>query len=161
MLPQPELQVMAREVTTNTNATARAYCDTLGYDYAMITLLARTQAATTRPVALKLSCGTTTVVSSQTDIVAFTGTNGTVTDATHGFVTPVQTSATSGTDGYRVTFLVDCRARERYLGLSYSSGTGANTFSAIAQLFRADLVPATGAAAGLATLGLITEAGQA
>jgi len=140
--------------TIATNATSTGYADTLDFDFAEVCIFGPTHATNNQPATLTLSAGTTTVVSSQTDIVAFTG--GTAVDATHGFVIPA--SVTTATSGYCVKMLVNLQERERYLGISYTPGTAATHYmTAICNLYRGDHTPRNTTTAQVQ--GLITEAG--
>jgi len=112
--------------------------DAKGFDQANIEMIFGSYTTTTAIIAaMKLSeSDTVTSASSMTDIVAFTGTTNTVTDATCGFVIPAV--ATSGGGG-AVEFQVDLRKRKRYIGLTYTGSSSQTSMcAAMARLSRAE-----------------------
>ena len=131
-LPIASKQVIAISQASTTNAaTATGQIDTLGYDYCSIDLITSTSNNTTNNQSvLKITEGTTTVISSASAITALTG------DGVGGFTIPA--SVTSGDWG--VKFNVDLRARKRYLFVSVSPLT-TQTITAIANLHRGEKTP--------------------
>ena len=139
MVPFPgAFQIPHKPVTVATDATAVGYVDTQDFDYCIMTVFGPTHAANNTPAVMTISCGTNTVSSSQTDITALVG------GGVGGFTIPASTTVV--TSGYAVMFLIDCRGRERYLGLEYTPGTAAtHTMACIAELFRGDELGLTAA----------------
>ena len=139
MTPTPRNVVALVAASVASNATGTADIDTLGYDYALISVKSNglsTQSATF--LALTLGEGDTT--SAYTNISGFVG----GTDFTLA-VAPNTTNAVGALLG------VDLRGRRRYLRLSVTPRT-ASTVSADVMLFRAKEVPVTAAAAGVGNL---------
>jgi len=129
--------------TAATNATASARLDTLGFRYATIEAILPKATATNASAkwgVLKLTEADVTTVSSASALVAFTGTTNTVTDATNGYVIAAQNDTSLG----QVTKLhVDCRARKRYLFVTYQAGDSHSTVVLKAELSRAEEMPNT------------------
>jgi len=154
MLPCGKFCQPLFSATMATDATNAGYVDTLGYDFAEIVVHGPTHAANDLPATLKLSHGTGTIASNGTDIEAFTGGTSVVAGST-GFVIPASTTVV--TSGYAVKFLVDCRTRERYLGIMYTPGTATSHEVAFTcNLYRGEVAPDSAADAGVD--GLICEA---
>lgn len=122
-------------------ATATLTIDTLGYDHASIKVLRAGNASTVFANVLKVEEGDTT--SSYSNVTALVG------DGAGGFTVPAASSDTDVTNIVKMD--VDCRARKRYLKVSYSPGASA-TVGIVANLSRAEVSPETAAKAGVAAL---------
>ncbi len=154
MIPTGHWSQPLFSATMATTATNAGYVDTLGYDFAEIVVQGPTHVAGNLPATLKLSHSTGTIASNGTDIEAFVGGTSVVSGST-GFVIPASTTVV--TSGYAVKFLVDCRVRERYLGIQYTPGTSTSHEVAFTcNLYRGEIAPDSAADAGVT--GLITEA---
>jgi len=122
-------------------ATATLTIDTLGYDAASIKVMRAGNASTVFANVLKVEEGDTT--SSYANVTALVG------DGAGGFTIPAAAGSTSTTDIVKLD--VDCRARKRYLKVSYTPGASA-TCGLVACLSRAEVSPENAAAAGVAAL---------
>ena len=140
--PIPRVQIPVMPATVATDATATGYFDCLDFDYALVVVSGPTHGTAETTTVLTLSQGTTTVVTNQTAIVAFTG--GTATATNVGFVIPASTTVV--TSGYKVGMLVDRRGMGRYMGIQYTPGTtDTHMMTCHALLFRGDEIPVAAA----------------
>jgi len=122
--------------TVATNATNSMVFDTKGFDYANVYVGMGTHATNKAALStLKFTeSDSSTVISSQSAIVALTG--GTATSSSVGFVIP---TAVKHGPGAVSEFQIDLRKRKRYLGLQVTPGdTTANETYAIASLGRSE-----------------------
>lgn len=122
--------------TVDTNSTQAMSWSTVGFDYATVNLLMGTHSTsgeTLRTVKISES-DTETAASSQTAIVAFTGTTS-ATSATAGFTLPAV--AVSG-PGAVYVFDIDLKGRKKYMGLSVTPGSTTVNISALVTLSKAE-----------------------
>lgn len=122
--------------TTATNATQSMVFDTKGFDHCNLFVAMGTHATGKAALStLKITeSDTSTVISSQSAIVALTG--GTATSSSVGFKIP--TAVYMG-PGAGVEFSIDLRTRKRYLGLQLTPGDAtAKAAWAVARLSRAE-----------------------
>ena len=121
--------------TTATNATQSMVFSTLGYDYCNLYVNVGTHATNGASIGtLKITeSDTSTVISSQSAIVALTG--GTATSTSVGFVIP---GASTAGNGQVIPFQIDLRKRKLYLGLQITPGTTTMNIGAIAVLRRSN-----------------------
>jgi hypothetical protein len=133
--------------TVSTSATASVKIDTLGFDYACIDNVFPVATATNSSakwLALSLSESDATVFSNATSIAAFSGT--TNSSSSTGFVIAAQNDTTNP----QVTrMLVDCRARKRYLFVTYEGGASHSTTVITASLQRSEIAPTADSQRGL------------
>ena len=120
-------------------ATATLTIDTLGYDHASVTVMRASNSATAFANVLKVEEGDTTA--SYSNVTAL------VAGGTGGFTVPAISAA--GTNSASVVKLdVDCKAKKRYLRVSYSPAATANV-AISARLSRAEVAPETASDAGV------------
>lgn len=124
-------------------ATATGNIDTLGFRYCAVDFCLDSNAATTAPIALKLTESDDTVATNFAAIATFTG--GTATSTSAGFVIPAAVTAADQKASVRMH--VDLRGRKRYLKASLTPGT-TNTCTIIAHLWRAEEAPNSAAEYG-------------
>ena len=132
------MKKVALEPTSVTNgATVTLLIDRLGYDYATIDVqLGRAGATNTQPSTLKLQEADVTNASSFADITSPVTFAGTTLAAAAGLTNAVQVSTAD----------VDLKPRKRYLQLVITpTSTNAQIIAAIANLSRAEKMPATAA----------------
>ena len=143
MLPETKAFVMIPPGTVAAASTTEGGVDTIGYDFAEITVVnGNTATNATAVTFIQLSESDTQFCTNYTDgapIVAFVG--AAVVSATAGFVLPTPSTCTVVPVGSTFRFNVDLRGRKRYLGLLV---TPAQTWSlsAVAMLSRAHVDPA-------------------
>lgn len=122
-------------------ATATLTIDTLGYDFASIDVMRAGNSSTVFANVIKVSEGDTT--SSYSDVTALVG------GGTGGFTIPAASSDTDTTNVVKLD--VDCRAKKRYLKVTYTPGVSA-TVGIVARLSRPEVSPSSAASAGVAAL---------
>jgi len=123
-----------------TSATATGNVDRLGYDVVAIDVHLDSQASTTDiPTALQIAESDDTVASNFATVAGLVG----GTNSAGGFTIP-----NSQTVANIVQINIDCRARKRYLQLSFTPGVAAQLVSATARLGRAKEAPTAAAGAG-------------
>lgn len=122
-------------------STATLTIDTLGYDSASIAVMRAGNASTVFANVLKVSEGDTT--SSYSDVTALVG------GGTGGFDIPAASSDTDTTNVVKID--VDCKAKRRYLKVTYTPGVSA-TVGIVARLSRAEVSPASATDANVAAL---------
>lgn len=133
MTPHPKSLIAISPTSTTNGATTTGSIDTLGYDFAVIDVMATTSNNTTNNFSvLTLAEGDTTA--------AYTAVSTGDTD----FTIPAADTASAAVVAQ---FRVDLRARKRYLKLSASPVTTQTIWSQ-AQLFRGDAAPVAAADAG-------------
>ena len=141
MVPHSKLATMIVPQTVTSGGTISGYVDTKGFDFACISLVTETVAATDIPTVLRLSEDDTahSAFTAGTVITNFVG--GTATSTSVGFVIPTPVTTTSvGVNTYCVQMNVDLRGRKRYLALEFSPIT-THTISVDCNLFRGDELP--------------------
>lgn len=140
MNPQPKV-VSAVSATSITNGgTASGNIDTLGYDYACITVRASASNTTSnKPSVLKISESDDTVVTNFADVSGAVG----GTD----FTVPTQFTNADNL----VQFNMSLKGRKRYLKVSVSPVT-TQTIDAVAHLHKGEQAPITAAKAGVGAL---------
>ena len=124
---------------TVTNAgTLSGKVDTKGFDYAQISLVSGTVAASDIPTVMRISEDDTahSAFTAGTVITNFVG--GTATTTSIGFVIPTPVTTSGGT--YSAQFNVDLRGRKRYLAIEFSPIT-THTLSVDCNLYRGDEAP--------------------
>lgn len=143
MIHSQNEKVVASVPTAAVGATSTATLtiDTLGYDAASIKVLRAGNASTVFANVLKVEEGDTTA--SYASVTALVG------GGTGGFSIPAASSDTDTTNIVKLD--VDCRARKRYLKVSYTPGVSA-TVGIVACLSRAEVSPESASAAGVAAL---------
>lgn len=113
MTPRPKSVLLVSPTSTTNGATTTGSFDTLGYDYAVIDVMATTSNAVTNNFSvLKIEEGDTT--SAYSAIAALTG------DGTGGFTIP---AADTSAAAVIAQFRLDLTGRKRYLKLSASPVT--------------------------------------
>ena len=140
MLPSPKAVINIAGTALTAGSTTTAVVDRLGYDYAIVDVAIKGVEATTAPAALKLRESDITDATGYADVSGFVG--GT------GFTLPTSMASNAATV---VRMKVDCRARKRYLQVSYSPGTH-STLVVAANLYRADQTLETAAGQNVTTL---------
>lgn len=120
-------------------ATATLTIDTLGYDHASVTVMRASNAATTFSNVLKVEEGDTT--SSYSNVTAL------VAGGTGGFTVPAISAAGTASSSV-VKIDVDCKAKKRYLRVSYTPGATANV-AISARLSRPEVAPESASDAGV------------
>ncbi len=141
MLPISKLHQMVVPTTVAAASTTTGFVDTIGYDYAVVTLVGNTQVVSDIPTTLRLGQSDTapTAFTDTTVITNFVG--GTATSTSVGFVIPTPvTTTSSGVNDYSVKFNVDLKGRQRYLAVQYSP-LSTDTFGIDCRLHRADVSP--------------------
>lgn len=134
-------EVMLAAQTASAAGTAKGFLDTLGFDYARITMATGTYASGTHAFAV-FSLSEATNSAAATGIAAFTGTTNTVTVAgTSGFVIPIGVTEAS----QAFCFDVDLRKRNRYMAVNYTGGASASGLCVMAQLTRGRAMPGSDA----------------
>jgi len=143
MIHSQNEKVVASVPTAAVGATSTATLtiDTLGYDAASIKVLRAGNASTVFANVLKVEEGDTTA--SYSNVTALVG------GGTGGFDIPAASSDTDVTNIVKMD--VDCRARSRYLKVSYTPGASA-TVGIVACLSRAEVSPENATAAGVAAV---------
>jgi hypothetical protein len=136
-----KIENMLAPVAAASDATAVAYLDTIGWDYATIIITHTTDASTSAAwVACALTEGTNSAAA--TAIVAFAGADATATDK--GWAWATGTNAVSTADN-TVRFNVDLRKRERYLKVSLTPCQGSKLVGVTGILTRGKQVPGSDA----------------
>lgn len=129
--------------TAGTAATTSARIDTLGFRYCTVEGVLPKATATNSSAkwgVFKLTEADLTTVSSASALVTFTGTTNSVTDATNGYVIAAHNDTTLG----QVTRLfVDCKARKRYLFVTFQAADSHSTVVVKCDLGRAEEMPNT------------------
>lgn len=143
MIHSQNEKVVASVPTAAVGATSTATLtiDTLGYDSASIAVMRAGNASTVFANVLKVSEGDTT--SSYSDVTALVG------GGTGGFDIPAASSDTDTTNIVKID--VDCKAKGRYLKVTYTPGVSA-TVGIVARLSRAEVSPASATDANVAAL---------
>lgn len=143
MISSQNEKVVASVPTAAVGATSTATLtiDTLGYDHASVAVMRAGNASTVFANVLKISEGDTTA--SYSDVTALVG------GGTGGFTIPAASSDTDTTNVVKMD--VDCRAKKRYLKVTYTPGVSA-TVGIVARLSRAEVSPANATDAGVAAL---------
>jgi hypothetical protein len=138
MLPHPKTVIAIIPISKTNAATATGeLIDTKGYDFCSIGIGASTaDVVSNAPTVLKIEEGDTT-----SSFATFTG-------AVSGTDYTIATNAYTSTTNQNVwAFHVDCRARKRYLRVSFSPAT-TMVIGGVAMLHRGEQAPATSALAG-------------
>lgn len=145
MVPQPKTVIAIIPISKTNGATATGEAiDTVGYDFAAISVFAHTADVVSNTLSvLKIEEGDTT-----SSYATFTGAVQT-TDYTVG--TTAFTTFGAGSNQNVWTFLVDCRSRKRYLRVSASPQT-TMIIGGLAMLHRAEQAPITATKAGALNL---------
>ena len=145
MLPQPKTVIAIVPISATNGATATGEpIDTVGYDYAMISVVASTANVASNTLSvLKIEEGDTT-----SSYATFTGA---VQSTDYTVNTSAYTTFGAGSNQNVWTFLVDCRARKRYLRVSASPQT-TMVIGGVAMLTRGEQAPVTAAKAGALNL---------
>lgn len=133
--------------TLPTNATATARVDTLGYDYATVTVLQGPATATNssaRWASLFFSHGDSTSSTAATNIASLVGS--TTTAATSGFVIAANNNTSTG---IAQRFGIDLRGKGRYLFFSGQPHATNNNVAVVCELSRAEVSPSTDAQRGV------------
>lgn len=122
-------------------ATATLTIDTLGYDHASVTVLRAGNATTVFANVLK--------VEESDDNSSYSNVTALVGGGTGGFTIPAASSSTSTTNIIKMD--IDCKAKKRYLKVSYTPGVSA-TVGIVARLGRGEVAPVTASEANVAAL---------
>lgn len=124
---------------TGATATATLTVDTMGFDHASVAVVRASNASTTFASVLK--------VEESDDNSSYSNVTALVLNGTGGF-TLGAISAAGTNDASLVKLDVDCRAKKRYLKVSYTPAASA-VVGIVASLSRAEVSPATATAAGV------------
>ena len=125
---------------TGATATASLTIDTLGYDVASISVIRASNSSTVFANALKVEEADTDTLNSYSNVTAL------VLGGTGGFtVGAISVAATNSAT--IVEMDVDCKAKKRYLKVSYTPGASA-VVGIVAKLGRAEEAPTSDSAAG-------------
>lgn len=122
-------------------ATATLTIDTLGYDHASVTVLRAGNATTVFANVLK--------VEESDDNSSYSNVTALVGGGTGGFTIPAASSSTSTTNIIKMD--IDCKAKKRYLKVSYTPGVSA-TVGIVARLGRGEVAPVTASEANVAAI---------
>lgn len=114
MIGQNVKHVISVPASTASSATQTVQIDTKGFDQCDVAVITGTASATTAPLTLKVTESDATVISNATTFSPFLG----GTD----FTIAARADTNSAVAAH---FSVDCRARKRYLFVSYCPGTTA------------------------------------
>jgi hypothetical protein len=124
-------------------ATATLTIDTIGYDAASVAVLRASNASTVFANVIKIADSDDN--STYTDVTALVG------GGTGGFTIPAIAASATGSASI-LKLDVDCKARKRYLRVSYTPGASA-TVSIVARLGRAEETPV--AASDVGVIGIV------
>lgn len=122
-------------------ATTTLTIDTLGYDHASVTVLRAGNATTVFANVLK--------VEESDDNSSYSNVTALVGGGTGGFTIPAASSSTSTTNIVKMD--IDCKAKKRYLKVSYTPGVSA-TIGIVARLGRGEVSPVTATEANVAAI---------